>query len=450
LPLSLRFGPLLGKKAARLQEFDLVVVGDEPAGLWLLHHYSQKMKEHGGPGSLAWISLEKDHRPRSIPSRIASAFELQVSESWNLELLSPQQNLIWHPEFLTKRYPGLPDPEQARKDSAGKRTAIEDLTQWDRAWVAQVRKTLQRYPELYSCAQAVWKWMGRSLPTVSESQFLHAYSFYDFAYWDPSQMVPNEVSRISLATGLHPVEEFKAARSGSPQLTFRGFGSVSAKRWVWNLPWKQLTALCRRSPQLFQLMNPAIQEACAPHCLYGLAIEAESQAVPVPMRPLSIYLEDWHIPDNQTEMWPIQLFSFGQTKELCVWAGAPAEVTLEATQAAFLQAAERLYRLLPHLPRMTKSLSVGLDPDCSFHEQTRAAWFEKLYEARIELYQGTVSTIGARHSAFHLLVPAIDCHLPYPLGTLLAAKRLAKEWVPKKKPAPKHPENSHGVSAQAP
>lgn len=419
-----------------MQEYDLVVIGDEPAGLWLLHHYAQAMQEHGGPGSMAWISLETEQRPRSIPSLLATAFELQASESWNLEILSPQQNLIWHPEALRKRFPELPDPKvEPPKDP--KRTFLDELQHWDKAWLSQMRRALARHPELYSLSQAVWKWMGRSLPSVSEAQFAHCYRFHDFSYWDPSQMVPKNVNRIALSPGLHPVEDFSASRSGLTQLQFRGFGQVGAKRWVWNLPWKQLHALCRYQPALYQLLNPAMAEASGPEALYGLRISADAAACPVPMRPVSIYMEDWLIPDPQTEMWPIQLFSFGQTKELCVWAGAPAEVSLEATQAAFVEATTRLYRLLPFLPAMTKSMSVGLDSDCSFNEQARSTWFERLYETRIELYRRTLATVGARHPAFHLLIPAIDCHLPYPLGTLLAAKRLSKEWVPKKKPAPK-------------
>lgn len=432
------------------QDYDLVVVGDEPAGLWLLHHYTQSMQEHGGPGSLAWISLESEQRPRSIPARIGTAFDLQISESWNLEILSPQQNLIWHPDVLRKRFKDLPEGTGDRVDKSGKdkkKSALEELQTWDKAWLADMRRALVKNPELFSLSQAVWKWMGRSLPTVSEAQFANTLRFHDFAYWDPSAMIPKDVSRISLSTGLHPVDEFKTPRGGPTLVSFRGYGSVSAKRWVWNLPWKQLSALCRRSPGLFQLLNPALHDASGAEALYGLRIQADAPAVPVPMRPVSIYMEDWQIPDPQTEMWPVQLFSFGQTKELVLWAGAPAEVSLEATQVAFRAALKRLYRLLPFLPSMTKAMSVALDSECSFHEQTRAAWFERLYETRIELYRGSVGNVGARHSAFTLLIPAIDCHLPYPLGTLMAAKNLVREWVPKKKPAPKSPDRPHVDSA---
>jgi len=428
-----------------LQEYELVVVGDEPAGLWLLRRYSEAMAEHGGPGAMGWLSLESDHRPHSIPSLLGSAFDLQMSESWNLEIVSPQRNLIWHPENIRKMFPSLPEPV-VPVSAMEKKTGPEELLTWDKPWLTEVRKALQRHPELYSLSQAVWKWMGRSLPTVSEAQFLNAYRFADFAYWDPSNMVPKDVSRVSLSLGLHPIEECTPNKTGGMTISFRGFGPISAKRWIWNLPWNQLTALCRHSPQALKLQNLSTGQACADQSLYGLRITASAEACPAPMRPVTVYLDDWHIPDPQSEMWPVQLFSFGQTKELCIWSSACTDTALEATQSSFVEATKRLYRLLPFLPTMARNFSVGLDSSCSFEEQTRAAWIENLHANRIELYQQTLSGVGARHWAFHLLVPAVDCHLPYPFGTLLAARKLVREFVPKKK----RPTANASPTAQAP
>lgn len=88
-----------------LDEFQCVVLGDEPAGLWIL----RRLRELAPEARLGWVSYEQIPPPVCVPVSLARPFRLkELGPSWSAEIVTPSRTLPWSAEALRAAFPELP------------------------------------------------------------------------------------------------------------------------------------------------------------------------------------------------------------------------------------------------------------------------------------------------------------------------------------------------------
>jgi len=81
-------------------------------------------------------------------------------------------------------------------------------------------------------------------------------------------------------------------------------------------------------------------------------------------------------------------------------------------------------------------ISVPLGMDSCFEVDERRRVADELTAASLEQYKTTGFYTATRNPALSLLLPYMGCHLPYPVGGLLTARKLMGDILPKKKKPP--------------
>src|SRR4051812_34151963 len=88
-------------------DFDCVVLGNEPAGLWLLDALDKQQNL-----KLGWAREQEPHsdflmRKLAVPTPVARAFGLSTEPAWNPELIFPGRSFEWNQEKLKSLCPEL-------------------------------------------------------------------------------------------------------------------------------------------------------------------------------------------------------------------------------------------------------------------------------------------------------------------------------------------------------
>jgi hypothetical protein len=393
------------------QAFTTVVVGDEPAGLWLMRQLYD-VGIPGGKPTLGWVRLEVPRLPVCFPASFAKPFGISGSDTWYPEVLTPHHRLSWDPKTLSELFPELPPAS--------------------RPSLAMIRKTIRRRPEILAYAAGIWRVLGRTERLNPEGLVLGALHCAGLLWWDVAGDVPAGVQRIGVIDNRNPIESMKREGTGWA-MKFRQWDEpIVAERWVFNLPLHQLRWMCRQSPELVRALRMDVSVR-APHSLFGLRVRGEKGGIPFMVRPLTIAFDTDEIPDLMHEVWPIVRRDTEQGHELTVWVSGFTEPALEATLSNFRMGMQRLNQLFPFLGRSLLQIGLPLDVDTCFSDEHRADVLDTLETGMIEYFQ--ISRLHAQtgHRAVHALLPYIQCHLPYPLGPLFTARKLLEEWAGKKR-----------------
>jgi hypothetical protein len=165
----------------------------------------------------------------------------------------------------------------------------------------------------------------------------------------------------------------------------------------------------------------------APESRYPLDLHLEPEALPCPVRPVSILLDSETIPDLLREAWPFQWRSSGLEKQLRLWVSAPSGASLEYLLDGFSEGMRRLERIFPFLPEHTLSIRPSLGMEECGSEASRTASLKRLEREAIERHRFSSLRTETRNPGVSLLLSSLHCHLPYPLGPLLGAKRSLEE-----------------------
>lgn len=425
-----------------LDEFHCVVVGNEPAGLWLLKRLAGAMGENGKPLPCAWIRLAGPRAPVPFPTAAAAELGIELGTPWHAELVTRRRNLVWSRAGLQAAFPGLPEDLWEKKPSA--------LAAPRGGGLNAHRKALQKHPELLGFATGLWKALGRTPQLQPEMLLWSALTALEMGTWSPEAALPDTVTIVDGSEWENPLEELKTVSNGALSLKFRDLKPIVARHWVLNTPYGSFRRLSSESDALKKLLTTE-EEVGANRALYRLRIEAESRAVPPIVPPLAISFDADSIPDWDTEVWPFfhsPGVNGGTFLDLIASAppGAPPGAPLEAVLDRFRTGLKGLNRLFPFLPHSIRTLSVPLNVETCSDDESRSAVAQYLEQTAVELYANTSLHTATRHKSLTVLFPSLHCGLPYPLGPLSAARRLASDIIGKPKDKSKSRETQPPVS----
>jgi hypothetical protein len=411
-----------------LEEFHYVVVGDEPAGLWLLSALDKALREVGEEPRLAWASLSPEPKPCVLPTLLGPAFGIKPSAPWSADLVTPKGTFSWSSRELSERFPELGPLESTAQ-------GLDALVSPSSVDVGSVRNAIRQHPELIGYAQALWKMLGRS-ETLNPESLVHFSRFFtSLQWWSPEKDLPSSVERIFLSPFENPIESVQDSARSATVLHWRHYGEVLSRHWIWNSDLRTLSELVSKcEPLRKQLLfdwEPAKLRA-----LFPFPLMVEPEAIPLPVPPLTLIFDTDLIPDPTSEIWPVTLRSTGTLRELTLWASGPALNSLENGADEFRRGMQRLQTLFPFLPQKLANTPFALGLDTCIADSERKRVTELLQASSQEQYRLTNASTETRSSRMTKLLPSLGCHLPYPIGALIKAKSLVADFVGRRKAPP--------------
>lgn len=408
-----------------LDEFHCVVVGNEPAGLWLLRRLAGATDESGKPLQCAWIRMTPDPQAIPIPTCAAPEFGISLTGPWHAELVTRRRNLEWKPDAIQAAFPGLPKALWEKPVSGPGFLARPGA-------LGAHRKALEKHPELLSFASGIWKALGRTPHLQPEVLLWSSLLATELGLWTPTDGLGENLTVIRASEWENPLEETKSAPQGSLSLKFRDLKPIVARHWVLNLPFRSFRRLSAKSDGLSRWLTTDA-EVGANRALYRFRIKAEGTAIPAAVPPMAVAFDAEVIPDWDTELWPFRVDRDGETAWIELTASAPPGVPLDAVLDRFRDGMRSLGRLFPFLESSVQSFSAPLSLDSCYDEEARAGVAQALEDQSIELYANTSLHAVTRHKSLTALFPSLHCGLPYPLGPLSVARRVATEILGKPK-----------------
>lgn len=402
------------------KEFRCVVLGDEPASLWLLERLATLSAQRGEPISLAWISLGRAEQRLCVPNGFGERFSLPIGQPWSSEVLCRDLPFSWDPVTIRERYPALPFADSEKE-------WFDMLVQPNEKIRKACRTAIESDSSLLNIAKAIWKRVGRTFRLAPEQFLIGALLCRRMSWWTP-EAVGFEGERFRIDPRTNPIENLHFERDGAMTLTFEGLPPIVGYEWILGSNIHDLELLCRKQPQLLDIAFPAADfEAHSHSSLYPLHVKVASCAVSVAMRPLTLSFETDQFPEIDSELWPIDAalgLELETQRELVVWASAFQGLDLDNVLAQFRRGFAHLSKLLPYVPDRVAELSVPLDMNTCASDTLRDRVMNQLEAERIERYDLTRFHTQTRSKNVHALFPNLFCHLPYPVGPFIAAEQM--------------------------
>jgi len=418
-------------------EFDLLVIGDEPAGLWLLREYSDlysvqasikaQMKKQA---SLGWLRFDEPLAPSVIPLYTARYFNIQTSTTFSAEIVSNRSLFRWGPEKVFSHFSSLPKEllERFQQSMAPPNSKERE----------KIRLALKHQPELLTFSQALWKQIGRCRQMTPESMIWAALQALELAEWDPESLIPSipglQTINLNDTQWLTALEEVKHPDPNIKgkifKLTLSSGTTLHAKSLVLNCDLRHIKKLNIEST--LQSWAPIPASISSRFCHYPINLEFNHFKLPMSVQPITIFLDQEVLPEPDTEMWPMSFKTLGNRKSLTLWATDRTEFSYEGLSESLQKAMGRLHHLFPEALRQVVHQSIPLGLESCYSETHRANAIEAIENSRQELYGLSLLHVRSRKRRFYSLLPALRCTLPYPLGTLLGAQEILRELFSRK------------------
>ena len=404
--------------------YSCVVVGDEPAGLWLLRRLLEIVAASGDPTPfpVAWLRLGDSADRLAVPAAVASEFALpadSLSSHWSAEIVDPRRSFSWDEASLRHEFPEL--PRQSESD------ALKILLAPTSRHLNSLRQAIRLRPELLTYSAGLMKALSRSESVSPETAVLGAMAATTLVWWEPQRTVPAAVTRLESG------DARVTKASGGLTLELSDGRRITSPRWILNCTHGALHRFTKDATEFHRVTGiDPLYDARGHSSLYPMSVRAEREAIGVAVRPLSLLFDTPDIADPDTEVWPLERPRPGEG-ELVLWVTAPCDPSLEVVQERARRGMGRLNRIFPFLSRALQSISLPLSTDSCHSDDARGqaiAWLEK---ESIERYAMTLLHTGTRTRHVSMLFPNLFCHLPYPLGPLQAARGMAEEIVGKRR-----------------
>lgn len=394
-----------------MEEFDCLLVGDDPAGLWFLQKY---FTDTNGQRKLAWVTQGNDLSHTPLPTVVARHFGIHFKSSWNAELRFPRETYVWNEKEVTARFP------EENLAKVGELFFANPVAAY-----AIVTRALRRYPELLSIGQAFWRVLGRTSQSRPETQVLSALLSTELCYWDPTLLLSEPIARIQAPKVEQPVEEVKSAKGGT-LVCVRGATPILAKHVVLNASLHELGRLfgSELSSKKWFTLDPELK---ASHASYDFSVTAARHAVPWSLKPLTLVFDESEIPDPDQEIWPLWFETSETQSHLKVSLPFSRQVSLEGVQAEFRVQMKKLNTLFPFLAKSLVSIETPLDTESCYSEMARKLLWDRLESRCRESYSLSSLSFRTANPSVFLLGPFAQCHLAYPLGALTAAREVLVE-----------------------
>ncbi len=408
-----------------LKEYRCVVVGDEPAGLWLLaelsHELDRNTADRAGPG-LGWLSFSQELPRCAVPVSLAQQRGFPLTDAWSAEIVTPSGAMVWNAENVYRRFPGLPVIKPGENKGMG-HLSSRDLS--------AIRYVLRRDPDLLSLVTSLWKYLGRSARLSAEVLVMGALAATELAWWENPALIPNpQLEKIILTLSGGMIESITEDKNRGLVVRLADGTSFLTASLILNCTLTQLRRLCRRNRQVLDWID-FDSGTQASTSLIPLRVKVENVGIGNPLHPVALLLDSVEIPDFQTEVWPIEIQKGKTESVLTLWVSVERELSLDAALQHLRGGYQRLVKSFPFLPAHLNHIGYPLDMETCSSLEDRARLQDEMEISARELYSLTSFETHSRHPRLSCLMPHLNCQLPYPFGPLEAARKLKGELVGK-------------------
>ncbi len=408
-------------------DFHCIVIGNEPAGLWLLCALDRAYRELQITPRLGWIPQGGATRPVHLPTAFASSLGIEPRAPWAVEFVTPNETITWNKRTVSERYADLQLPQFIQDP-------LVALTAPNKEEKLRTRRAILQSPELVGYAQGLWKLLGRAEELLPETLVHYARYFTSLQTWQAIEDLPASIERIEALGWQGDEVGVRAVAGRGLSLRFPKYEEICSEKWVLNCDTRSLLRAFGKSPKLLDLLEVQPQTKTI-SARYSLTLTLQKCTLPCPVPPGTLLFETDSIPDPHTEILPLTLSESQGLQELALWVDGPAKISLEAISDRFKTSLGRVNRLFPFLAGSVLETSMPLGIESCFDSEYRRQIEDRLQLETVELFQNTILSPRTRSKALFHLMPQLGSQLPYPLGTLKTARELVTQFIGTKRPA---------------
>jgi hypothetical protein len=416
-------------------QFDLLVLGNEPAGLWLIREFEKiypkerAIKQTGKENAaLGWINIGHPTEDFPLAKSTAAQFGIETHNLFSVEMASANHLFKWAPEKLFSSYAKIP---RSMEQQIYESTLPPD---------SKMRQTLQAalkyHPELLTYAQALWKQIGRSRKATPEMMVWGALQAVEIFQWDPQSLIAScknlHTFHLSKTDRVISIEQIPNPENKGTlyKIAISNGLSLITKTIVINSNVKQLRQTLRDNEFISWLAIP--EDLLSPFSHFPIRLEFDGYHLPKNIKPLTFFMDEEILPEPDLEIWPMTLSKGNSHPGVILWATDRAEFSYEGICKSFGKALNRFQNHFPEALKALKTLSVSLGLESCYSDQDRAQAINEIESSGIELYDLSLLHVRTRKRGIYSLLPALRCNLPYPLGTLSGAREILNELFSRK------------------
>lgn len=428
------------------EPLDLLVVGNEPAGLWLLSEFSKLYPEEASlkkwekkQPTLGWLKTQEPVPTFPMLKSIAKGFGVQPGNCFSAEIVSSRSVFRWDSNQILNRFPKLKELFQDRGLNTSDPTTFPLLASspLGSPLRGDVKKSiddaLNLYPEMLVFSQALWKQLGRSREITPQMMLwaaLQAIELFSCSSEHLLQTItPLEILTPNESEKWVSTEEIPSPTPNSKgkvfKLTFTSGAYLLTKSLVLNLSIRAIKSLPTENNIASWIPLP--EDILSRFSHYPLRLEFEHFRLPRNVQPLTIFLDENVLPEPDLEMWPMTQIQKDSVQQITLWTTDRTEFSLEGINERFSHSLNRFHRHFPTALSRLKHQSVSLGMETCFNDEQRIAAIRDIEGSATELYSVSLLHVRTRHKGLFSLLPALRCDLPYPLGPLSGAREILKD-----------------------
>ncbi len=399
------------------EEFDYLVLGDEPAGLWLLSELDRLYESHGSVCRGGWITKDPKPAPRMVSVSHAKDYGIKCDAPFHLDLVTGEESFPLKADALISRYPRLA-PQLFEKPSGHTNSLAAE--------------SLKHHPQLLNFAKGYWKFFGRAPSLAPERLLQTACEGSELGWWNPPAEFSENTVPIDVSQPEKHITHLFFSKRGMVSLQLADETTLLTRCLIINTSLHDLEALAKPIAHLHTNLDlePASLFETA---LYPFQIDAKPLSVSQGTPPLFVFFEQSQAVDTHAHIWPVECQRLPDRAQLRLWASWSRALCLDTVLGRFRDGLRHLSQLFPFLDEQTLRYSLPLDASSCALDEERAKWFETLSELAVEKYSLTRIHTHTRRPNLHYLAPSLHCELPYPFGPLSAARSLLSALASQKK-----------------
>ena len=406
------------------QYLDVLVVGNEPGGLWFLREFA-RLKKHTA-AKLGWLKVNEPIPEIPLSVSISNHYKIPTGPHYSVEVATKSRLFQWSPEKVFDRFNSL------------ERSLGEKTTDPTPAELRSIKEAVLRNPELITLSQALWKRLGRCREIPEAQMVWAALKALQLSDWSPDTIL-SEISNVT-TYGMDEgdcwksVEEIPHPDSTEKgkmfKLTLSSGRILFSKLVILNLTVRQLRQFVMSSK--LSEWAPFPDDLLSRYSHYPLTLKFDRYHLPQNIQPLTLLLEQDVLPEPDLEMWPMSLNSKDNSQSVTLWVTDRTDFSFEVFTEKLKKALARFQYHFPTALEHTVSQSISLGIDNCYSEEQRLNVIKAIENSRQELYSISLLNVRTRKKGIYSLVPALRCTLPYPLGPLRGAEEILQELFNRK------------------
>ncbi len=398
-------------------EFDCLVLGDDPAGLWAL---GELEKRSHGKLRLGYVSFEPHLRPVALPTAIARRFDIPVTKTWSPEMVSPQAVLSWDPISAGSRFPELAllASHDGWLDSPSR-------------LVRGLKGAIQQNPDLIGFGRGLALAFGRTGKVSPEWAALYAWLFTELCWWRPADALSKQIRVFHANPRENSIEKIapmtKTKLGYAVQL--QGYEPLFSQWVILNLPSTPLRTILQKEEVCENLGISFAQEPIPSKALFPLTLTLDPTVVPLNVRPVSVFFDSWEIPDPEAEILPFEISRTQDATRMTLWIHGARDFSLDSLLSQCRAAIGKMNRLFPFLSGSIRHIEPTLDLESCYSEDARRFAIETFEDSLVEIYDYCWLHSRLRLPRVERLGPLMNAHLPYPWGSLHTAREVVEPML---------------------